>query len=246
MWFFNKSVSFTELGFRTDIHSHILPGVDDGFRAEDRSVKALELLHGMGLERSILTPHIYPDLYPENTPASMRKRLEEVAGLFSATGVECRVAGEHMVYAGVEDAFSPADARDVLCLGGRYILIEMSYAYESQNIRDFIFRLNAAGFNPVLAHPERYSYYSRSLVEISSITDMDTCLQLNVLSLGGFYGATAREKAEAILEKGLYSYLGTDLHSISQIEQLKALKIKRKHVPAVERLLAGNDALWNA
>ena len=93
MWFFNKSVSFTELGFRTDIHSHILPGVDDGFRAEDRSVKALELLHGMGLERSILTPHIYPDLYPENTPASMRKRLEEVAGLFSATGVECRVAG---------------------------------------------------------------------------------------------------------------------------------------------------------
>ena len=246
MWFFNRSVKFTELDFRTDIHSHILPGVDDGFRTEDRSARALELLHGMGLERSVLTPHIYPELYPGNTPVSVRLRLEEVSGLFSSTGVDCRAAGEHMVYAGVEDSFCRENAGEVLCLSGNFVLIEMSYAFESQNIREFIFRLNSMGYHPVLAHPERYSYYSGSLEEVTSIADMDTRLQLNILSLGGFYGNTAREKAEAILERGLYSYLGTDLHSLAQIDQLKSLKIKRKHIHAVERLLAGNDSLWQA
>ena len=98
MWFFNRSVKFTELDFRTDIHSHILPGVDDGFRTEDRSARALELLHGMGLERSVLTPHIYPELYPGNTPVSVRLRLEEVSGLFSSTGVDCRAAGEQAIF----------------------------------------------------------------------------------------------------------------------------------------------------
>ena len=74
---------------------------------------------------------------------------------------------------------------------------------------------------------------------------MDTQLQLNILSLGGFYGNSAREKAEAMLAAGLYSFLGTDLHSVSQIAQLSSLKIEKKHVPAVERLLENNDRLWN-
>ena len=245
MWPFRTSVKFTDMDFRTDVHSHILPGVDDGFGSEKNSVKALQLLHEIGLEHSILTPHIYPELYPANNPSSIRNRFSEVSDMLVRTGVECRVAGEHMVYAGVDSGFSEENAGSALLLGGRHILIEMSYAYESRNIRDFVFHLNAVGLHPVLAHPERYSYYSASLTEIRSIADMDTQLQLNILSLGGFYGNSAREKAEAMLAAGLYSFLGTDLHSVSQIAQLSSLKIEKKHVPAVERLLENNDRLWN-
>lgn len=246
MWPFRTSVKFTDMDFRTDVHSHILPGVDDGFGSEKNSVKALQLLHEIGLEHSILTPHIYPELYPENTKDKILGRFDEVSSALSATGVSCRVAGEHMVYAGIDSSFQRGNTADSLQLGEGSLLIEMSYAYESQNIKDFVFHLNALGFQPVLAHPERYSYYSRSLVEIRTIVDIDTRLQLNILSLGGFYGNTAKEKAEAILERGLYTYVGTDLHSLAQIDQLKSMRIQRKHVAALEKLLENNEELWNS
>lgn len=246
MWPFKSYSKFLEMDFRTDIHCHLLPGVDDGFKSEDKSVKALELLHATGLEHSFLTPHIFPELYPENTPENIRTAYSEISDKFSAAGVETYPAGEHMIYQGIEKLFGRDSVGTCLTLPGDRILVEMSYAYESQNIRDFVFHLNAVGLHPVLAHPERYSYYSRSLVEIRSIVDIDTSLQLNILSLGGFYGNTAKVKAEAILEAGLYTYLGTDLHSLAQIEQLQSLRIEKKHVAAIEKLLENNDMLWKA
>ena len=107
MWPFKSYVKFTDMDFRTDVHCHILPGVDDGFRSEDNSVKALGLLRETGLEHSILTPHIYPELYPDNNPESIRNRYAEVSGRLSSSGVECKVSGEHMVYQGIEDHLHP-------------------------------------------------------------------------------------------------------------------------------------------
>ena len=245
MWPFRTRTAFTELGFSTDIHSHILPGVDDGFRTEDQSLAALRELNAMGVRRMILTPHIFPELYEANTPERIRGRFSGFSEKAAACGVECRIAGEHMVYPGIEPGFKSETAGEVLSLGGGHVLIEMSYAYESQNIREFIFHLNAAGFHPVLAHPERYLFYPEGSEDLDVLADMDTEFQLNILSLGGFYGRQAMEKAVYLLEKGAYSYLGTDLHSLSQINQLKSLRIEKKHLPAVEKLIAGNEALWN-
>ena len=242
MWPFKTSVKFVEMDFRTDIHSHILPGVDDGFRSLDKSVEALSRLREMGMEHQFLTPHIYPELYPENTPEHIRSVFGACSDRLESSGVQCRAAGEHMVCEDMAEKFDPARALD---LGQKHLLIEMSYAFESRNLKEFIFDLNSNGIRPVLAHPERYNYYSRSLVELKTISDLDTFLQLNILSLGGFYGNTAREKAELILEHGLYTFVGTDLHSLAQIEQLKSLKLKKKHVAAVETLLRNNDLLWS-
>ena len=242
MWPFKTSVRFTEMDFRTDFHSHVLPGVDDGFRSVDKSVEALKRLKDIGLEHQFLTPHIYPELYPDNTPMQIRNVFDSCRAELESTGVACRIAGEHMVYESIEDEFP---ASDCLSMGQDFLLIEMSYAFESHNIRSFVFDLNTNGFHPVLAHPERYNYYSRSLVELKSIADIDTRFQLNILSLGGFYGNMAKEKAEAILEHGLYTFVGTDLHSLAQIDQLKSLRLQRKHVAAVEKLIENNELLWS-
>ena len=110
MWPFRSYVKFADMDFRTDVHSHILPGVDDGFRTGQDSGKALGLLHDMGVEHCILTPHVYPELYPANNPSSIRNRFSEVSDMLVRTGVECRVAGEHMVYAGVDSGFSEENA----------------------------------------------------------------------------------------------------------------------------------------
>ena len=234
-----------EMDFITDIHSHILPGVDDGFRSGEKSRQALCILYEAGLRQAILTPHIYPELYPDNSPEKIRKVFSGFESEAASSGVSCRIAGEHMVYAGMESGFNAGDD-SILALPGRHILIEMSYAYESPNIREFIFHLNAIGLSPVLAHPERYGFYGLESEEIEVFKGMDTSLQLNILSLGGFYGPEAKDKAEYMLEHGMYDYLGTDLHSLSQIEQLNAVRIRKKHVPAIERLLDNNNRLWNS
>lgn len=241
---FPKGPSLSDLPFETDMHSHVLPGVDDGFRTSEHSRKAVALLASIGVRNMIFTPHIYPELYPENNHDFITARfMEEEPGLQDASGlIDFKIAGEHMVYEGFEDTFSAP----MLLLPGKHILIEMSYAYESANIDEVIFKLMCLDFHPVLAHPERYIFYPADLKRICNLIDKGCELQLNLLSLGGFYGRGAFVKAEAILEKGLYSYVGTDLHSLAQIDMLRSLRFKKKHAAELERIMLGTTALFNS
>lgn len=239
---FSKGPSLADLPFETDMHSHVLPGVDDGFKDIGHSCRAAAELAGLGVKNMILTPHIYPELYPENDCAFISGRFAGLqARLAEASGINFKIAGEHMVYEGIEDTFSG----DLLLLPGRHILIEMSYAYESSNIDEAIFRLNCMDFHPILAHPERYMFYSQDIARIRNLVDKGCGLQLNILSLGGFYGKGAAVKAAAILEKGLYSYIGTDLHSLAQTDMLKSMRFKKKHVSELERIMQNTTALFN-
>ena len=233
--FRRKTVKFKELPFRTDVHSHLLPGVDDGFSNVDSSLSAIKTMRAAGVERIILTPHIFPELYPENTPSFIRGRFALLAPEFEKTGMKFRFE---------EDA--EKSRSDLLVFPDNMILIEMSYVFESLNIKDSIFYLNSTGLRPVLAHPERYIYYSKSLHDIRTLMDMDCRLQLNLLSLGGFYGRMVKAKAELMLEKGLYSYLGTDLHRLSQIDAIRELDIPWKYVPALEKLCEANDNMFDS
>lgn len=241
---FSKGPSLSDLPFETDMHSHVLPGVDDGFRTSEHSCKAVARLASIGVRNMILTPHIYPELYPENNHDFIKAcfRKEEPVLQDASNVINFRIAGEHMVYEGFEDTFSAP----MLLLPGKHILIEMSYAYESANIDEAIFKLVCLDFHPVLAHPERYIFYPSDLKRIGNLIDKGCELQLNLLSLGGFYGRGAFVKAEAILEKGLYSYVGTDLHSLAQIDMLRSLKFKKKHAAELERIMLGTTALFNS
>lgn len=240
---FSKGPALSELPFETDMHSHLLPGVDDGFRSLESSCKAASGLASIGVRNMILTPHIYPDLYPDNSFSFISAHFGRVKeALCKASGIDFRIAGEHMIYEGIEDTF----ASEMLVLPDRHILIEMSYAYESSNIEEAIFRLNCMDYRPVLAHPERYIFYGADLVSIRNLVEKGCSLQLNLLSLGGFYGKGAKAKAEAILEKGLYSYVGTDLHSLAQIDMLKGMRFRKKHASELERIMTATTALFRS
>lgn len=240
---FSKGPALSELPFETDMHSHLLPGVDDGFKSLESSCKAAEVLSSLGVKNMILTPHIYPDLYPDNSFSFISNHFSQVEGpLHEASGIDFKIAGEHMIYEGIDDTFSG----DMLALPGRHILIEMSYAYESSNIDQAVFRLNCLDYRPVLAHPERYIFYPADLSRIRDLVGKGCSLQLNLLSLGGFYGKGAKAKAEVILEKGLYSYVGTDLHSLVQTDMLKSLRFKKKHASELEQIMMATTALFRS
>ena len=134
--FRRKTVKFKELPFRTDVHSHLLPGVDDGFKTGETSLSAIEIMRNAGVERIILTPHVFPELYPDNTPSFIRGRFASLAPEFEKTGMKFRIAGEHMIYEGFEEDAEKSRS-DLLVLPDNMILIEMSYVFESYDYEGY-------------------------------------------------------------------------------------------------------------
>ena len=237
--FLTRKYSLADLGYTTDIHSHILPGVDDGIKDVQTASEVLSMMYSMGVKRFVFTPHIYPELYPANSSGPLKAKFESVSSVASGIGADCFLAGEHMIYQGID--FTDAE---VLPLPGNLVLIEMSYAFSSPNLRYAIFQLRSLGYIPVLAHPERYAYFSRSLSEVKALSQLDCRFQLNLLSLGGFYGKAAQEKAQKILSEGYYSYAGSDLHALSQVSQLKSLQIEKKYALQLKRIFEENTRLY--
>jgi tyrosine-protein phosphatase YwqE len=124
----------------------------------------------------------------------------------------------------------------VLPFGNNHVLIEMSYAVESPNIKEAIFALQTNGYRPILAHPERYPYYFHNLENYESIYDTGCDLQLNILSLTGYYGKPIQRMAEKLLEKGWFSWIGSDLHHERHLGALLQLSADKKILKQLEKI----------
>ena len=143
-----------------DMHSHLLPGIDDGLKELEQSVAFIGELGKLGYKKLICTPHILSDLYP-NTPQTILPKLKLVQGALKIAGINVQVeaAAEYMVDHDFAELIAKTKKEDLLTIGGKYILIEMSYLSPSPNIDQVIFDLRMMGLWPILAHPERYNYY---------------------------------------------------------------------------------------
>lgn len=190
-----------------DIHSHLLPGIDDGSPNMDQSLIYIRALQELGFEKLICTPHIFEDLYPNN-PQTILPVLDEVIKSVNTSGLTVKMdaAAEYMA----DSSF--AAAKGLLTLPGNHILIEMSYLSETPNIDQIIFDLQMEGYQVVLAHPERYFFYHNGLDRFQRFKDIGCLLQLNLLSVTGYYGKGVKEAADYLLKAELYDCAGTDLH----------------------------------
>ncbi|WP_442589162.1 tyrosine-protein phosphatase [Pedobacter sp. AW31-3R] len=190
-----------------DIHSHLLPGIDDGSADLEQSMSYIRKLNNFGFEKLICTPHIFKDFYP-NTPATIFPVLESVKSQLKTEGisVEMGAAAEYMI----DDGFEMTD--ELLCLKDRYVLIEMSYLSETPDIEQVIFDLQVKGYQIVLAHPERYNFYHANTARYQRLKEMGCLFQLNLLSIVGYYGKSVKVAAEYLLQQKLYDLAGTDMH----------------------------------
>lgn len=202
----------------TDWHCHILPGVDDGVKTIDDSLEILDGYSRLGIREVWLTPHVMEDV--PNTTAGLRERFAELQDRYSG-GIRLRLAAEYMMDSLFE---SRLQAGDLLPLGssGNHLLIETSYFNPPVRFTRTIKDILAAGYFPVLAHPERYIYMDMD--DYSALTDAGIRLQLNLPSLAGSYGREARDKAAALLRKGLYDMAGTDLHRSGTLRALTSAR----------------------
>ncbi len=214
--FKRKSPLVTDLGWlAVDIHSHLLPGIDDGAPDVKTSLSLIRGLHELGIHKFVCTPHIFKELYP-NTGATIANALKEVEEDLKRQSivVEIAAAAEYMI----DEDFEIIDG--LLCLPGKYLLIEMSYLNETPNIEQVVFDLQIKGYKVILAHPERYNFYHHDLARYVRLKDLGCLFQLNLLSVVGYYGKEVKKTADYLLKNKLYDLAGTDLHHDKHLDAL--------------------------
>ena len=203
-----------------DMHSHLLPGLDDGLKTLEDSVRFIQELHAMGYQKLICTPHILNGVH-DNTPQTILPALELVKAELKKQDIPVilEAAAEYMVDHEFEQLLEKNEP--LLTFGKNYILIEMSYVAASPNIKNVIFQLKLAGLQPILAHPERYNYYHHNIEAYTDFKDRGCLLQVNFLSLSGYYGPHVKQTAEKLIEKGMIDFIGTDMHHENHLHALK-------------------------
>jgi tyrosine-protein phosphatase YwqE len=212
-----EPIDFT--GLVADMHSHLIPGVDDGAKTMEDSLQLIEGLHALGFRKLVTTPHIMSDYY-RNTPEIILEGLQRVREAVKEKGIDMRIDAAAEYY--IDDGFiKKMEEGPLLTFGNNYLLVEVSYMNPPDSIHSIIFQAQTNGYRVVLAHPERYPYWYRDLDQYRKFYDMGVTLQLNLNSLAGYYGPDARHIAEKLIEEGLIGALGTDMHHTRHLEALQ-------------------------
>ena len=230
----NKKDQFQGPAFKwlhQDIHSHLLPGIDDGSPDVNTSIELLRSLSDAGIKNFICTPHIIGDMY-RNTPVTINNALKllQQACIDANLDVTLSAAAEYMM----DDHFLSLlrSKQPMLTLYKNYLLTELSYAAPPSNLEEMAFEIQTSGYIPLLAHPERYFYFHRNKDFYFHLKELGFLLQVNLLSLTGYYGKNVAKAANFLIKNKLVDFTGTDLHHENHLRALTApdsLRLFDKH-----------------
>ncbi|MDD7885814.1 tyrosine-protein phosphatase [Flavivirga sp. 57AJ16] len=228
--FFSKKLFLKDLleDF-VDIHNHILPGIDDGAKNIEDSLRLIKKMKALGIKQFIPTPHVMQDFYP-NTDETIGDAYQVLLGALDSkllASITLNPAAEYMMDSHFE---SLLESRNLFTLKKNYVLVEMSYFQAPINLEDIIFKIKTQGYIPVLAHPERYSFYHNHLEYYERLKQLGCIFQLNLLSLSDHYGKNVEKTASYLMNEKLIDFVGTDIHNEKHISKLSNLVLnKRKH-----------------
>ena len=223
-----------------DVHCHLLPGVDDGFSTLEKSLHALKKLEEHGVKKMVLTPHFMKD-YPDNDRATITSKFEEYkAEAAKVSNMELHLGAEYMMDARFLEHFKQGFL--TLDKGGTHVLCETSYLMCEHGVSEMLYEIMCSDYQPVIAHPERYEYAKKD--DYFKWVDKRYKFQLNILSLAGAYGSTAVAKSQYLLKEGLYDYVGSDMHRLSNYERfLPEIRLSNKNIERLEQLIENNKKL---
>ncbi|MDB5010395.1 MAG: polysaccharide biosynthesis protein phosphatase [Mucilaginibacter sp.] len=224
-----KEITFNYESIMVDMHSHVLPGIDDGAQTTQESIALIRKMMGLGIKKIIATPHIMADYY-KNTPETINNALEILkAELISKEiNIVVEAAAEHYF----DETFEPRiDDRKLMIIGDNYALFEFSFINKPPNAIKALGKMNDMGYKPILAHPERYPYMD--IEQLRSLKEHGCSLQLNTISLTGYYGKEVKKRAENLINNELIDFISSDMHHLRHAEAFEnALR-----TPYLEKLL---------
>jgi len=222
--FFSKKPKLASASFvnpvTTELHSHLIPGIDDGVQTLEESIDVLRQMARLGYKKVITTPHIMGDFY-KNGPENILPKLEEVrTGLKkNDIHIQLEAAAEYMVDDALEEKI---DKGKLLTFGNKYVLIEMPFTAPAPNLKEVLFALQINGYKPVLAHPERYPYYAMRPSKYEELFAAEILFQVNMYSLIGYYSPQVQKAAEYLLDHKLVSMIGSDTHGMRHMQVFEA------------------------
>ncbi|MEE1947223.1 CpsB/CapC family capsule biosynthesis tyrosine phosphatase [Pedobacter sp. KR3-3] len=209
--------NFSTIG--TDMHSHIIPGIDDGAKNINDSLALAKRFKALGFKKLVTTPHVMADYY-RNTPETIQKGLDILREGLQKNGIDLEVDAAAEYY--LDETFENKIAKkNVLTFGQNFLLFELSFINPPHNLFEAIAKMQDAGYQPVLAHPERYPYYQNSLESYEQIRDTGCMLQLNTISLTGYYGKSCKQAADELVDNHCIDFLGSDMHHLRHADALK-------------------------
>ncbi|MFC6100184.1 tyrosine-protein phosphatase [Olivibacter domesticus] len=225
-----KRQGLTDLQWmKTDVHSHILPGIDDGVKDVQTSIEFIKTLRELGLKQFILTPHIYDEVYP-NTPQTINLAHENLYAEMQLSGmgdVYTHSSAEYMLGQHFDSLLTRGDLRP---FPTDHLLIEMPWSTEPFQLEQTILKIVEEGYAPIMAHPERYHFYFHQFNGYDRLKDLGCILQLNLLSPTGYYGRDVTRAAQYLIKNNLYDLVGTDLHHERQLGKIiKYVKDGKAH-----------------
>jgi len=224
--------------FGTDIHSHLIPGIDDGSPNMEASVRMVKKFVDLGYKKIVTTPHIMCDYY-QNTPDKILKGLDELREELQKQdiNIDISAAAEYNLDDGLQDLI---DKKNILTFGDNHVLFELPFMQEPRNLQEIVFNFQMAGYKPILAHPERYTFWYDEFEKYDELRSRGVLMQLNLLSLTNHYSPQTRKVAEKMVDADLVDAVGTDCHRIEHLMMLED-HLNLKHI----HKLAAKENLFN-
>lgn len=220
-----------------DIHSHILPGIDDGAENIEQSIELILKMKGLGFAKIIGTPHTYPGLY-ENTNDSISMAYQKLNNK-EIKNVKIDYASEYMID---KSLIKKARNKSLLCIKNNFVLIEMSFLSAPFGLYEILYEIKVNGYTPILAHPERYMFI-RSLKEYFKLKKFGCLFQANLLSATNYYGKDVSNILDKLLKEKLIDYVGSDIHSVKHINAFNS-RVTIENVSEFEKCIRNNENLW--
>jgi len=224
MFFWKKKATEpTDLSWlHTDFHSHLIPGIDDGAADISESIALIKGMVQLGYKKIITTPHVLWEVYP-NTTEIIKRGLEELRQAVKEAGipVEINAAAEYFIDDHLQEQLEKKVP--LLPISDNKVLVEFSMITAPLDLKEVLFEMQLQGYQPILAHPERYAYLANKKALYDELKGTGCLFQLNLLSLSGYYGSAVQELADYLIKKEYYDFAGTDLHGTRHLSALKKL-----------------------
>jgi len=225
---------------KCDVHSHFIPGLDDGAQTMEDAIALTREFHKLGYKKVITTPHILSDGYP-NTPEIILGGLEKVRVALKHEQIPIQIEAAAEYY--IDFDFDRKIEREkLLTFGKNYLLFEVSYLNPPDNLEQIIFKLLTRGYKPVLAHPERYNFWHDKFEKYEQLKEKGLLFQLNINSLTGYYSHATKKIAEMMIEKNMIDFLGSDCHHLGHVNLIKTKAVYQK---SLHKLLESGKLLNN-
>ncbi|MDA9808538.1 hypothetical protein N9B89_04070 [Flavobacteriales bacterium] len=225
-WFSKKKIELDPLDFsalKTDIHSHFIPGIDDGSPDMETTIFLIKEMQGLGFKKVITTPHVMSDFY-KNSSDIILKGLTDIRAELKVQNINMKIEAAAEYY--IDYDFEQKIGKEkFLTFGDNYILVELSFMEAPKNLYDIIFKLQLEGYKVVLAHPERYAFFTMD--DYEELVNRGVLLQINWLSIIGYYSPQIEQKTKDLIAADMVSFIGSDCHNMNHAELYKKCQTKK-------------------